>query len=117
MIIIAFCKNTSRILPRLLCHRFKHVAPIGVYPDCLILHQFINRKHIKTIKLDMRDLKILQKYDWRFIYLTGNLPNEFYATNARTCVQMTKTAIRLRNIFIQTPNALYKYLQYRYLKQ
>ena len=110
MIIIAFSDKTSKILPRVLCRGLKHTAPIGVYQDKLIMYQFISTKQIKQIHLNMRDLQILRKHGWRFIYLTGNLPFKFYNKNAKTCVQLSKQAIGINKWNIQTPNALYKYL-------
>ena len=110
MIIIAFSDKTSKILPRVLCRGLKHTAPIGVYQDKLIMYQFISTKQIKQIHLNMRDLQILQQHGWRFIYLTGDLAYNFNNTNAKTCVQLSKHAIGIKNIYIQTPNSLYKYL-------
>ncbi|MDW2995787.1 MAG: hypothetical protein R8M71_02385 [Alphaproteobacteria bacterium] len=110
MIIIAFSDRTSKILPRILCHGMKHVAPIGVYQDKLIMYQFIKPGKINQIRLSMRDLQILQRHGWRFIYLTGDLAYNFNNTNAKTCVQLSKHAIGIKNIYIQTPNSLYKHL-------
>ena len=62
MIIIAFSDKTTKILPRILCRGLKHTAPIGVYQDKLIMHQFISAKQIKQIHLNMRDLQILQQH-------------------------------------------------------
>ena len=110
MIIIAFSDRTSKILPRILCHGMKHVAPIGVYQDKLIMYQFIKPGKINQIRLSMRDLQILQRHGWRFIYLTGNLPYDFCNKKVHTCVQLSKAAIGIKKLRIQTPNSLYKYL-------
>jgi hypothetical protein len=67
-------------------------------------------RKINQIRLSMRDLQILQRHGWRFIYLTGDLAYNFNNTNAKTCVQLSKHAIGIKNIYIQTPNSLYKYL-------
>ena len=110
MIIIAFSDKTTKILPRILCRGLKHTAPIGVYQDKLIMHQFISAKQIKQIHLNLRDLQILQQHGWRFIYLTGDLPFKFYNKKVKTCVQLSKQAIGINKWNIQTPNSLYKYL-------
>lgn len=110
MIIIAFCNKTSKLLPRLLCKNLKHTAPIGVYQDKLVLYQFIKCDTVEKIQLNMRDLQILQRHGWHFIYLTGNLPYDFCNKKVHTCVQLSKAAIGIKNLRIQTPNSLYKYL-------
>lgn len=110
MIIIAFCDKTSKLLPRLLCGKMKHTAPIGVYQDRLILYQFVKYGLTEKIQLNIRDLQILQRNGWRFIYITGDLPHNFDKEKAHTCVQLSKAAIGIKNWQIQTPNSLYKHL-------
>lgn len=113
MIIIAFSDKTSKILPRLLCRGMKHTAPIVVYSDKLIMHQFVKYGVTEQIELNMRDLQILKKHGWRFVYLTGNISHEFYAKKVHTCVQLSKQAIGIKNWRIQTPNALYTYMLHK----
>ncbi|MBE6461240.1 MAG: hypothetical protein E7006_00130 [Alphaproteobacteria bacterium] len=111
MIIIAFSNKTSKILPRLLCRNFRHVAPINVTENNMIMYQFVRPKIIKKISLNMRDIHILGMYGWKFIYINGNIPHDFNPCNAKTCVQLTKRAIKLHNWRIQTPYALYNILK------
>ena len=108
MIIIAFAPRTSKLLPRILCRRFKHTAPIIVQKNKLVMYQFVSRTQIAKIPLQMRDIKILGMYGWDFITLHIRPQNAPKNTHARTCVQMTKHIIGLRAPFIQTPYALYK---------
>lgn len=108
MIIIAFAEKTSKILPRILCGKIKHCAPIEMTSDNLIMHQFISRGNIAQIKLNMRDIKILTAHGWRFVYLPCDTPRDLDTCRAWTCVQFCKYAIGMRNIFIQTPNELFK---------
>lgn len=108
MIIIAFATNTSKILPRIFCRRFRHCAPIIQSGDKLIMYQFVRRNHISKIQLSMRDIRILKSHGWKFVYLSQ--PAGAPISGAYTCVNFTKRAIKLRAPFIQTPNALYKYL-------
>ena len=70
--------------------------------------QFVRRGNIQKIPLSMRDIKILGQYGWRFVYLPRNLAHGFTARGARTCVEMTKRAIGIRDVRIQTPLGLYK---------
>ncbi|MDW2994874.1 MAG: hypothetical protein R8N24_02510 [Alphaproteobacteria bacterium] len=108
MIIIAFSDKTSKILPKILCGKIKHCAPISVHNNTLVMHQFVSHNNIVKIKLNMRDIRILQRYGWRFVYLTGDMLNNINTRDIWTCVQLCKRAIGLRNITIQTPSGLYK---------
>ncbi len=108
MIIIAFSRKTSRFIPKLFCRKYKHVAPIIVCNNNMIMLQFVRRGNIQKIPLSMRDIKILGQYGWRFVYLPRNLAHDFTARGARTCVEMTKRAIGIRDVRIQTPFGLYK---------
>ncbi len=112
MIIIAFSNKTSKFIPNVLCRHFKHVAPIVPRDDKLILFQFVKRGHVEKIVLQLRDIQILQARGWKFIYIDGTaVPTDFNPYVARTCVDLTKRAIGIRNWCIQTPLALYKNLQ------
>lgn len=114
MIIIAFSDKTSKILPRLLCRKIKHVSPIDVHNDKLVMYQFVKQKIVVKINLRMRDISTLQRHGWRFIYIPCDMPHEFNTKNIHTCVELAKRAIRLNAWRIQTPYALYKYLLSRY---
>ena len=51
MMIIAFSDKTGKMLPRVVCKKFKHCAPI-VRTDCgLVMYHFVRRGHIYKIKL------------------------------------------------------------------
>ncbi len=110
MIIIAFSKHTSKILPRILCRRFRHCAPIICDKDNLIMYQFINRHHIEQIRLNQRDIAILRAHGWKFVYISPNIKTNYDFTYAYSCVDLSKHAIGIRSVFIQTPDSLYKYL-------
>ena len=111
MIIIAFSKNTSKILPHILCRKFRHCAPIICNKKDLIMYQFIKHNHIEHIHLHTRDIAILRAHGWQFIYTTADTPpNNQCFKHAYSCVDLSKRAINLHSVFIQTPYALYKYL-------
>ena len=42
----------------------------------MIMHQFMSYKNIANIKLNMRDIKILQAHGWQFVYLPKDLPHD-----------------------------------------
>lgn len=110
MIIIAFAKKTSKILPRIFCGEMKHVAPIIVHGNKLVLYQFIRYDKVVQINLYNRDIKILKKHGWHFVYLDKTIPQKVQIRRALSCVQMTKAMIGIKKFWIQTPCALYKEL-------
>ncbi len=111
MIIIGFCRKTSKILPRLFCRNFVHTAPILVRKSGIMeMWQFVKFNKIVKIPLKSRDLNILSQYGWVFIILDSCNAD---CTNIRyviSCVQLAKNMLGLRNWRIQTPDALYKEL-------
>lgn len=111
MIIIGFTGKTSKILPQIFCHKFRHVAVIVPVENILIMYQFVHRKKIVKIQLKMRDLKILLKHGWTFIYLPGKIPHGFENIDVWTCVQLAKQAIGIHAAYIQTPYILYRRLK------
>ena len=110
MIIIAFSKHTSKILPRILCHNFRHTAPILQTGHDLVMYQFVRPRHIEKINLHTRDIKILQSHGWQFVYVPIDAPHDFVSYESYSCVDLSKHALGIRNIFIQTPDSLYKYI-------
>ena len=113
MMIIAFSENTSKILPRILCRKYRHCAPIVCDEHGLIMYQFINRKNIVKIKLSQRDITILRTHGWKFIYISPNVKINLDCAHAYSCVNLSKRALNIHSIFIQTPYALYKYLTHQ----
>ena len=109
MIIIAFSRQTSKILPRIFCRRFRHCAPILRIGKKLIMYQFTGIHNITKIELQNRDISILRAHGWRFVYLPYDIQNDF-SEHAYSCVDLSKRALGIHNRFIQTPNALYKYI-------
>lgn len=107
MIIIGFSRNTSKILPRLFCKNFVHTAPILVHKSGLEMWQFVRFKKTVKIPLKWRDLNILSKYGWVFIFLDDCHANYTSAHCVISCVQLTKNVLGLKNWRIQTPDALY----------
>jgi hypothetical protein len=113
MIIIAFSENTSKILPRILCRRFRHCAPIVYNGSDLTMYQFTKRNHIVEIHLHPRDIIILRAHGWTFIYISPETTNISNNLHAYSCVDLTKQALNIKSVFIQTPYALYKYLVHK----
>ena len=108
MIIIAFSKNTSRIIPKIFCKKYRHVAPIIVKKNELVMLQFVRKKNITPIKLKMRDIKILAAHGWDFVYVPCALPLDFNLCQVHSCVELAKRAITMHDKKIITPFGLYK---------
>lgn len=113
MIIVAFCTQTSKFLPRVLCRHFRHCAPIITAPGAkkpLVMYQFVTRHKIARLALDVRDMNTLRRHGWKFVCIPNATPQ---TDNMRgiTCVDFTKHVIGIRRARIQTPDALFKYIQ------
>ncbi len=112
MIIIGFTNRTSKILPRIFCRKFRHVAVIVPHQNSYVMYQFVRRMEIAQIPLVMRDIKILKQHGWFFICLPQHVvTKDFARLRAYTCVQMAKKAIGVPGIWVQTPYALYQRLK------
>ena len=109
MVIIGFAQKSSKFLPNIFCKKFKHCAVIVRNGAEFIIYQFVSRGHIEKIRLRPRDIKMLQQYGWCFVYVPCALPRNFPRKNW-TCVNMAKDALKMRTLFIQTPDALYRAL-------
>lgn len=110
MVIIAFSNKTSKILPRIFCRKIRHCAPILRTDNKLVMYQFTNMHDISKIELQNRDIAILRAHGWRFIYIPTDISDDFDPRHAYSCVDLSKRAIGIRNILIQTPYSLYKHL-------
>ena len=110
MIIIAFSNKTSKILPKIFCRHFRHCAPIVCTGGKLVMYQFTNIRNISEIYLNNRDISILHAYGWRFVYIPVDIQNDFDPMRAYSCVDLSKRALGIHNICIQTPTALYEHI-------
>ena len=110
MVIIAFSEHTSKVLPRIFCRRFRHVAPIFQTGHDLVMYQFVRPHCVEKIHLHTRDIAILRAHGWQFIFVPIDVQIDFNKKCAKTCVDLSKRALGINNIFIQTPYALYKYI-------
>ncbi len=109
-IIIGFTYKTSKIIPRLFCHRFRHCAVIIKKNKKYIMFQVGSGK-INLISLKFRDLKILEQYGW--IFLTKDvlqLKQNLKLYQKCTCVKFAKKIIGIKNPLVFTPYGLYRLL-------
>lgn len=110
MIIIAFSDKTSKILPRMVCRKFRHCAPIvPAAHGRMTMYQFTSPGHVSKIDLCMRDIRLLARNGWCFVYIPCDAVPNFDA-HAYSCVALSKQALRLHRPLIQTPDGLYKHL-------
>ena len=110
MLYIGFPNYSKKIHAKIFCKKFKHCAPIIINGDNVIIYQFVHMNKIAKIIIQKSDLKILKKHGWIFIKLSLNTENIIKKKHYLTCVQFTKDTCGIRNIKIQTPLALFKYL-------
>lgn len=116
IMLIGFTHNTSKILPKIFCRRFRHCAIIQSSKckvqsaNMFAMYQFVRYKKIVAIPISMAGLKVLKKHGWVFIKINQKLNFELCNLNFVSCVGMVKRALGIRNPFIQTPDALYRYI-------
>lgn len=110
MVIIVFSDKTHLSFVRLVCRHFKHCAVITEHANKLFLHQFVSRGNVTKIAITKRGIAQLKSNGWVFIYLPKYKPIKFNP-HAWTCVNYVKQALGINKFWIQTPNALYRYLK------
>lgn len=109
MVIIGFSTKTSKFFVRILCRHFKHCVIITGTNDRFVLHQFVRKNYVTKIAISRRSVSQLMSNGWVFICLKRRRIINFNP-RATTCVNYVKHAIGLKKFWIQTPDALYKYL-------
>ncbi len=112
MIYIGFSTKSHKIIAQTLCKQFRHCAPIVIKNDKGIIYQFVNTNNIVKIYIKSRDIKILERYGWKFIKYNGKFApkNALKQQNIYSCVQFTKRACGIKKITIQTPDGLFRFL-------
>jgi hypothetical protein len=112
MIYIGFSTKSHKLYARIICRHFRHTAPVVIIDDKCIIYQFIKPKTISLIAVKYKDLKILEQFGWKFVQYNKQFNIQHaLKTHPITCVQFTKRAFGIKNITIQTPDGLLKYLQ------
>lgn len=95
-----------------MCRHFKHCAPVVVNKNKCEIYQFTRCGQINIIPIRRRDIRILEKYGWKFVkYNIKHIPQDALYIRAMTCVQFTKKFCKIKNLKIQTPDALLMYLK------
>jgi len=109
MLYIGFSNYSNKFYAKIFCKKYKHCAPILVNQNNAIIYQFVHINKIVKIKITKNDLKILKRHGWIFFkYPTQT--QEKHSPLCLTCVQFTKRVCAIKNIKIQTPQALLNYL-------
>ena len=107
---IGFSNYSNKFHAKLFCRKYKHCAPIITNNDSVIIYQFVNINKIVKIPIHKKDLKTLKKHGWKLIKYPIDTEH-ILETHCLTCVQFTKKACGIKDIKIQTPFALFKYLK------
>lgn len=110
MVIIAFSEKTSKFIPKFVCRKFKHCAPIIPNGRTMTMFQFTAPGQITKIEITMQGIRKLGACGWRFVYVPCDAPAVFDTSGAISCVNLSKRALRIKAPLIQTPDGLYKYL-------
>ena len=113
MIIFAFSTKTTKILPRIICRHYRHVAPIIIDTNNqMVMYQFVRYKKIVPIPVNKHGLRLLKQHGWLFIQ-TNKKPILDNINNSISCVDLAKRISNIYAPYIQTPDALYKMIAYK----
>src|SRR5574344_2029310 len=96
--LVGFTNNTSKILPRIFCRRFRHCAVILEYNNCYLMLQFTSRNKIHFIPLKNRDIMILKRNGW--VFTNVFISSTFNYKSCFTCVSFVKQVLGIRAPFI-----------------
>lgn len=111
MLYIGFSKKSHKLSAKILCKKYRHCAPVLITKEKCIIYQFVSYKKIVPIYIRPYDINTLKHFGWIFIkYNTKFDHRRVLNSKAFTCVQFTKHVLNIKNIMIQTPDALLKYL-------
>ena len=111
MLYIGFSTTSHKPFAKIICKKYKHCAPIKIQNGKGVLYQFVNMYKIVLIPINLKDLKILETFGWKFAKYNENItPEHAIKTKTITCVQFTKRVCGIKNITIQTPDALLKHI-------
>ena len=114
MICIGFSTKTHKLFAKILCKKYRHVAPILIKKDKCVIYQFVRFNKVVPIPIKKRDLRILQQHGWKFVkYACKFDPKRAIKSKPINCVQWTKHACGIKNMAIQTPDALLKYITHK----
>ena len=109
MLYIGFSNYSSKSYANILCKKYKHCAPVIINKNEAIIYQFVHINKIVKLIVQKNDIKTLKRHGWTFIKMTSQ-PRKTPVRNCLTCVQFTKKMCGIKNIKIQTPLALFNYL-------
>ena len=111
MLYVGFSTQSHKLYARVVCKKYRHCAPLLITNNKCIIYQFISYKKIVPIYIRQRDIEILKHFGWIFIQYDGKFNiRHTLKSKALTCVQFTKHVLNIKNIAIQTPDELLKYL-------
>lgn len=108
--IIGFTHNTSKRLARILCRRFRHCVvifePVDTGAGYLMIQ--IASDGVRLINMTDESFARLEQHGWVFVRAHARDKSPRMHCGLLTCVGFAKRALSIRNIFIQTPDQLYR---------
>ena len=108
MLYIGFSIYSHKVHSQMFCRKYKHCAPVVINGDNVVIYQFVHVNKISKIIIKKEDLNILKKHGWKFVKYSKQ--SNINKAHGFTCVQFTKRACGIKNIKIQTPDALLRYI-------
>jgi len=109
MLYIGFSNYSSKRYANMLCKKYKHCAPVIINKKEVIIYQFVHMNKVVKIIVQKNDIKKLELHGWTFVKCCSR-PRTKLALHCLTCVQFTKSMCGIKNVTIQTPLALFNYL-------
>lgn len=109
MLYVGFSNYSGKWHAKLFCKKYKHCAPIIFIKNSGTIYQFVHINKIVKIPIKKSDLKLLEQHGWKIIKFAKGI-KKTQKTPCLTCVQFTKKICGIKNIKIQTPLSLFKYL-------
>lgn len=110
MLYIGFSNYSHKLHAKIFCNKYKHCAPVMINKNTVVIYQFVCINKIVKINIQKTDLEALKRHGWIFIQYSKHI-QPILNSSGLTCVQFTKKVCGIKNIMIQTPLALFKYLQ------
>ena len=109
MLYVAFSNYSHKWYAKQFCNKYKHCAPIMVNKNGVEIYQFVRVGKTVKINAHKSDLQKLEQHGWKLIKCPKYIHN-LPVYRGLTCVQFTKRFCGIKDIWIQTPFALFKYL-------
>jgi hypothetical protein len=104
-IIVGFTTKSTAVLPRFFCALFRHCA---IITDGMLIQ--IASDGIRSFKIGKREITKLEESGWMFMEYEIPDNHGLKIPHILTCVGFAKKALGINNIFIWTPDQLFRFI-------